>query len=198
MITLDWTKLRSIFGGTLTQTQVTNINTIITEVTKQKVISKQQIAYILATVFHETNRTMAPIVELGSKTYLSKYDTGKLATALGNTLKADGDGILYKGRGYVQLTGLANYTKFNKLLVKAGYTGYNLVKSPDQACDPTVAAFILVYGMVNGSFTGVSLAKYITPSHVDYVGARRIINGVDKASLIASYATNFVDTIKIT
>jgi putative chitinase len=193
--TLNWAKIRYIFGGSLEQSQVDGITTILAEADKQEITIKEQIAYILATVFHETGRTMMPVTELGSNSYLAKYDTGVLAKQLGNTPGADGDGQRYKGRGYCQVTGLANYTKFNTLLAENGYTDYDLVNHPEQACIPKVAAFILVYGMKHGSFTGVSLSKYITPTHVDLVGARRIINGTDKASIISGYATNFTATI---
>ena len=40
--------------------------------------------------------------------------------------------------------------------------------------------------MINGTFTGKKLRTY-----KDYVSMRRIINGTDKASLIAGYATHF-------
>jgi hypothetical protein len=45
------------------------------------------------------------------------------------------------------------------------------------------------YGMRNGSFTGKKLSDYISGTTADYVNARRIINGTDRAELIAGYAT---------
>lgn len=60
------------------------------------------------------------------------YDTGKLAVALGNTPEADGDGEKYKGRGLIQLTGTANYRKFNK------YIKDNIVGGPDVLKNPEV------------------------------------------------------------
>ena len=62
------------------------------------------------------------------------YDTGNLAVALGNTPEADGDGQKYKGRGLIQLTGTANYRKFNQYLQK------NIVKAPDVLKNPEVLA----------------------------------------------------------
>lgn len=53
------------------------------------------------------------------------YDTGKKATALGNTPEADGDGQKYKGRGLLQLTGKANYEAYKK------YCGFDVVAKPE-------------------------------------------------------------------
>jgi hypothetical protein len=44
------------------------------------------------------------------------------------------------------------------------------------------------YGMRNGSFTGRRLADSIHVQVCDYFHARRIINALDRAALIAEYA----------
>lgn len=62
---------------------------------------------------------------------------------------------------------------------------------PALACDPKIAAKIAVAGMTRGLFTGRSLDEYINAMRCDYVGARRIINGTDRADLIAGYAKAF-------
>lgn len=183
---LDFAKIRaSLFGGKLTQSQVDGLNTIVQAMNEFKLQDKRQAAYILATTYHETAKTMQPISERGSDTYLSKYDTGKLAAALGNTPQADGDGQKYKGRGYVQLTGAANYRKMSAL------TGFNLIRQPELANSPKIAAQIMLYGMTRGMFTGKRLSDYINSVKCDYSNARRIINGMDRANDIAEYAKLF-------
>lgn len=138
-------------------------------------------AYGLATVWHETNKTMQPIKELGGNAYLSKYDTGRLAANLGNTPEADGDGQLFAGRGYVQITGRANYRKFG------------IEATPEDALKPDVAARIMVEGMETGAFTGKGLKSYPLGHYNDY---RRIINGTDKAAQIAAYADRFETALR--
>jgi putative chitinase len=61
------------------------------------------------------------------------YDTGKLAIRLGNTPQADGDGQKYKGRGLIQLTGLANYKDYKK------YCGFDVVADPKLLAKPVGA-----------------------------------------------------------
>ena len=148
------------------------------------------VAYMLATSYHETAFTMQAIKEYGSYKYLSKYDTGRLAKALGNTPEADGDGILYAGRGHVMITGLDNYKKFTKLL------GIDLVKNPDLALDPVVSAKILTIGSLRGVFTTRKLSDYIrTGKRLDFIRARAVINGTDKAESIALHAEKFLACI---
>ena len=73
------------------------------------ITTKKRVVHYLAQVFHES-ACLRYTTELASG---AAYDTGPKAIALGNTPEADGDGQKYKGRGYIQLTGLANYKAFN-------------------------------------------------------------------------------------
>jgi len=72
-----------------------------------------RIAHFMAQIEHESGGFKC-LRELGSSAYLDKYDTGKLAFRLGNTPEDDNDGQKYCGRGYIQVTGKANYTTLSK------------------------------------------------------------------------------------
>lgn len=146
---------------------------------------KQQ-AYLLATTYHETAHTMQPITEYGGVKYFDKYDTGRLAIALGNSPEKDGDGYKYRGRGYVMITGLANYKRATKEL------GVDFVNHPDYANQPQHAIKTLIKGCTEGWFGNRKrLDYYISDASTDYVNARRVVNGVDDANLIAGYAKTF-------
>jgi putative chitinase len=142
-------------------------------------------AYMLATVKHECADTWTPINERGSSDYFRRYDADTpLGSRLGNT--QDGDGFRFRGRGYVQLTGRANYIHLGQLLGM----GDQLVLNPDLTLQPTVAYRIMSLGMRNGYFTGKKLSDFINQNSCDYINARRIINSIDQAQKIAGYATN--------
>jgi predicted chitinase len=183
--------LRSIFGS-LTQSQVDGLNFLVSKMDEAD-FSYPEAAYGLATTWHETDKTMQPIVEYGSKKYFEKYDIGTLAKRLGNTPALDGDGYKYRGRGYVQITGTANYALFTKTL------GVDLVNNPDLALDPEVAAKILTEGMLKGLFTGVGFRRKRAVQRYNiasYVRARAIINGSDEAQKIAEYAMVFEKALR--
>ena len=178
----------SVFKGKLTQSQVSGIETILDYWESQELTDLRQLAYLLSTVVWETAWTCQPINEIGSDTYFfGMYDKGgtrpDVAKRLGNTVS--GDGIKYKGRGFVQLTGRANYQKFTDLL------GIDLVCQPDLALQTDVAAQILFIGTQQGIFTGKKLSDYFTSKVSDWVGCRRVINGQDKATEIAQIALKF-------
>lgn len=147
------------------------------------------LAYGIATVFHETARTMMPITEYGPRSYFDKYEPGtKIGKNLGNTQK--GDGWRYRGRGYVQITGRANYKKLGDKL------GVDLVGDPELALNPEIASQIMRIGVSEGLFTGKKFSDYLDSRPPDYRNARRVINGLDKADLIADYARAFERALK--
>ena len=131
----------------------------------------RQAAYMLATAKHETANTFAPIEEYGKGKGLP-YGKPDRKT-----------GLVYFGRGYVQLTWVKNYQTMGTVL------GLPLYTQPDLALRYDVAYKIMSYGMTHGTFTGVALSRYINEDKTDYLNARKIINGTDKADLIAGYAT---------
>lgn len=168
----------SLFGGSLKQSQVNGMDCILNEWNNKHFTDLRWLAYMLGTTFHETARTMQPIEEWGKGQGL-KY--GKPDPITGKT---------YYGRGFVQLTWKANYQKMGDLL------GVDLVHQPDLALRADVATEILFEGMLTaksyrGDFTGRSLEQYFNATTEDWVGARRIINGLDKASQIAAYSKEF-------
>ena len=137
---------------------------------------RNELAYVLATAYRETARTMKPVKE---------------AFWLSETWRKQNLRYYpWYGRGFVQLTWERNYIKAGKEL------GLDLTTNPDKVMEPYVSARILVKGMIEGWFTGKKLSDYITLNQSDFVGARRIINGTDKAKLIAKFHDNFLDAIK--
>lgn len=176
-----WEAYRAAFGK-VEQKQVDALEFLLG---KADVSVKLYLPYILATVKHETADTYEPIDEYGSEYYFRRrygYDT-KVGRNLGNTHKDDG--ALYHGRGYVQLTGRRNYKLAEDKL------GQPLISKPELAKDQEIAYEILVRGMLEGWFTGRKLSDYIYMGRRDYVNARRIINGTDKAETVAGYARIF-------
>lgn len=152
----------------------------------------RHLAYILATAWHETQRFIY-MHEVGGPTYFKNmYDMNgsrpHVAKQLGNN--QPGDGARYYGRGFVQLTGRANYERAGKAL------GIDLINQPARAADFDVAAKVLYLGMKDGWFTGKRLSHYFNQTVDDPNGARRIVNGTDKAASIAAYHYKFLGALK--
>lgn len=181
----------SLFGGSLSSGQVDGIIAIHNEFTRRKLTDVRWLAYILATVHHETAKTFQPIAEYG-KGKSRKY--GKKVRINGKPYDLP---HLYYGRGHVQLTWLDNYEKMTKRAKKAGLN-YDFVNNPDLMLQMEPSLFVLFEGMIYGLFTGRDLTDYIWLDECDFENARRIINGLDKAELIEGYADKYLFALKKT
>lgn len=157
--------------GRLRQEQVEGFDLLINEGLRRGV-PINQIAYVLATAWHETAKTMQPIAEYG-RGRGRKYGAPDPIT-----------GKTYYGRGYVQLTWKDNYRTMGE------YLGVDLTNNPDLAMRSDLAAKIIYEGMLRGSF-GKKLGRYVDEQECDFVNARRSVNVMDCADLIASYAKRF-------
>jgi putative chitinase len=169
-------------------------------------------AYLLATARHETGADFLPRREHGAARYFDKYDAGtRLGSRLGNVYR--GDGLLFRGRGFVQVTGRANYKKVNDAWQAITGEELGLLENPDTLLRPDVAYFSLSYGLYAGLYTGLRLGKIIRyeakrmpigegvmsrPPRVAkaYREARRTVNGYDRADMIADYAVRFEKALK--
>lgn len=143
---------------------------------KAQGLLRNQCAYVLATSYWETARTMKPVVEA----YWLTEDWRRKNLHY----------YPWFGRGFVQLTWEANYKK------AAAELGVPLDKDPTLALDPVNAVKIAVTGMREGWFTGKKLSDYIDLQHSDFTSARRIINGTDKAAQIAQIAQQYDALLK--
>jgi hypothetical protein len=87
-----------------------------------------------ATIRVEVGAGFEPINEFGDADHFTRLYEGR--ADLGNV--EPGDGARYHGRGYIQLTGRANYRTYGAIL------GLPLEDRPELALDPAVAARVLV------------------------------------------------------
>lgn len=172
-----YTSVRTDFGR-LKQSQVDGFEAILNEWEDSTLTDRRWLAYMLGTAWHETAKTMQAIEE---------YGKGK-GRVYGK--KDPKTGKAYYGRGFVQLTWAANYKKMGAIL------GIDLYNHPELALDTGIAVKIMFEGMTTGEsfkgdFTGKHLGMYFHDITADWRNARKIINGLDRADLIAKYAKDF-------
>lgn len=117
-------------------------------------------SHFLAQVAHESG-SLRYVREIADG---AAYDTGSLALRLGNTPEADGDGQRYKGRGLIQITGLANYRDCGVALELP------LIETPELLEQPRPAALSAGWYWVSRGLNGIADTD-------DAVKITRIING---------------------
>lgn len=136
---------------------------------------REHVAYGLATTQWETAHTFKPVREAF---WLSE-----------NWRRQNLRYFPYYGRGYVQLTWQRNYEQYS------GIFGIDLVANLDRALEHSIALFVLAHGMKLGIFTGRRLEQYIWMGNVDFINARRVINGRDRAEDIALLAERHLERL---
>lgn len=128
----------------------------------------------MATVRIEVGKNFKPIMEYASgEAYEGRAD-------LGNTQK--GDGVRYRGRGFIQLTGRANYALYGQKL------GLDLIGNPDLALDTVVGAEILAQYFKDRGVIEACLAK-------DWLKVRKLVNGVNRATGMPNGYNDFMVVI---
>jgi len=182
---------RSPFGGRLTQDQVEGVRLLIKTCADDRVTDLRHIANILAQVFHETGGRMQPVRETFATSDAQAIARLDAAWAAGKLkwVSAPYWRSGWFGRGHIQITHKDNYEKLGRRI------GADLVGKRSLAIDPETSARIAVIGMRDGLFTGKKLSDYFSATVDDPVGARSIVNGKDKASLIASYHRMILDAL---
>jgi putative chitinase len=172
------------FGGNLTQIQVDGLSFLLDVWERHfRDCDIRWLAYSLATAYHETAATMTPLEEYGEG---GGKDYGQPAGPYQQC---------YFGRGFVQLTWLANYEKGEQILRDKYGVECPMVRYPGRMLEHEPSALVLFDGAIEGWFTGAKLGDYFNTTKDDPYNARRVINGTDQAEKIAGYHRYFEDAL---
>ena len=156
-----------IFPTTPLANIASNLPSILQALTAANLADKSMLLMALATISAETE-SFQPISEGESHYYTSPnghpFDLYDHRADLGN--QGPPDGASFRGRGFVQLTGRANYTHF------AHATGHDLVANPDLANQPAIAAELLARFLADKE---PAIRRALAAD--DLATARRLVNG---------------------
>ena len=184
----------TLYGGRLARGQVGGMVALLDRFERgDETADRRFLAYMLATAHHETGGRMQPVRETFAASdaaaiaHLDRaFSEGRLPQVSAPYWRRDADGKSWLGRGLVQITHRRNYERLSAL------TGVDLVARPGRAMELAVSVEILFAGMLQGAFTGRRLADHFSGSGSDWVGARRIVNGLDRAERVAGYGRAFL------
>lgn len=195
---------KRLFGKALTSSKQAAIFAIVDAFNQDpEMKSLRWLAYILATSMHESNDTFQPVVE----GYWIKPDSKRVGalyeyyrknnpSALKTIFPNGKTGTAYYGRGrVVQLTHDFNYRLASEKL----YGDNRLIDNPDMIINDAACDIAVTFrGMREGWFTGYKLNQFfpLSSDKANWKSARKIINGLDKANLIAGYAMKFYDCLE--
>lgn len=164
-VTVDTALVSKLFPFTKTSNIARNLPYVTAALAAFGLTDANMIGVALGTIRAETEG-FVPIGEFPShfNTLPGQAAFSAYEHKLGN--KKPGDGARFRGRGFVQLTGRDNYSKFGEVL------DIPLLDDPDSACAPEVAACLLAaYLDANKDRLTKALAKN------DLDAARKVVNG---------------------
>lgn len=145
-----------------------------------------KLAAIMSQCAHESGN-FKYLKELGQENYFTRAGHYEGRKDLGNT--QPGDGLKFKGRGFIQLTGRDVYTKLGS------YLGMDLVNKPELAEDPAIAAKGVLY-----FFFEYKKSRTATVDWSDCTAVTKIVNGgtnglADRQQKFAAYKQKYANGV---
>ncbi|MBX3536416.1 MAG: hypothetical protein KF735_02160 [Chelatococcus sp.] len=186
---------RSPFGDRLTQQQVDGMTDILNEWDAHySHLPLTYLACYLGQVFRETGGTMVPIRETfatSDKQAMTRLETawtsGKLPSVKTPYWRKG-----WFGRGRMQITHAENYA------YAQAKSGLPIVADPSLMLDSKADLKVSLPGTIEGWWTRGKhrMSMYLDRPDPDFEGARRIVNGTDKAKLVATYCEAFLAALQ--
>lgn len=184
--------------GRLQQPLVNSLNEILDAIDNEpRIQDARMVGCVFGNSAIESNWTFQPVIEgywikknriQKLYNYYKLNNPGALKTIFPNGAKEPA----YYGRGRVtQTTHISNYARASEEI----FGDDRLVKNPDLILVPETDLKVAFLGMLEGWFTGKKLSDYFNDTKTDYRGSRKIINGVDRASEIASIAIKVAEGV---
>lgn len=157
-----------LFPSTPVANIAANLPHVLSALTERKIGYHDMVCVALANIAAET-ASWLPVIEGVSHfntapggehygLYNNRHDLGN----------GPNDGPLFPGRGFIQLTGRANYEKYGPQV------GVDLIANPDLACDPVIAARLMAAFLKDSE---PQFRVLLAANDLDYAGLRRLVNG---------------------
>lgn len=180
---------KELYSNSISNSQFEGIEAVLNEAERRQT-PDEHLAYIFATIYHETDKTMQPIEEYGKgakKPYGKKVKYNKQPYFVPDKI--------YFGRGLTQNTWFEVYESLTRLAKIQG-KDWDFLNNPDLLLKMEQSIWATFEGMTKGIYTGKRLRDYFNAKINDPVNARRIINGTDKAKLISEYYNVFLKALQ--
>jgi putative chitinase len=156
-----------IFPATPLDNISANLPAVLDALAAANLADRSMLLVALATIRAEAE-SFLPLTEQPSRFNTSPngppFDLYDHRHDLGN--QGPPDGASFRGRGFIQLTGRANYAQF------ARETGHDLIASPALAAEPAIAAELLARFL---SHKEAAIRRALAAN--DLAAARRVVNG---------------------